>query len=220
MDKKDNRSSEREPEGNSFDYEELVNEPAEDQDYEEYREEDDFDEDEEVVFRFRPWMIPVFAGMMILAILICIPLWKLSSHSGGAGDSDALVTATECFLHSACQRVHRSSVQATAGITQTTYALSTQNMRIDARALWRHVGTDADCAPRPRIHEFECAVIQIAAAAGQKRIYVLHHRRLNQFKAVYLKKVEAFASHRLEYASFARQNIREMLRNKPTDHMF
>lgn len=41
MDKKDNRSSEREPEGNSFDYEELVNEPAEDQDYEEYREEDD-----------------------------------------------------------------------------------------------------------------------------------------------------------------------------------
>ena len=47
MDKKDNRSSEREPEGNSFDYEELVNEPAEDQDYEEYREEDDFDEDEE-----------------------------------------------------------------------------------------------------------------------------------------------------------------------------
>ena len=31
MDKKDNRSSEREPEGNSFDYEELVNEPAEDQ---------------------------------------------------------------------------------------------------------------------------------------------------------------------------------------------
>lgn len=95
MDKKDNRGSEREPEGNSFDYEELVNEPAEDQDYEEYREEDDFDEDEEVVFRFRPWMIPVFAGMMILAILICIPLWKLSSHSGGAGDSDALVTATE-----------------------------------------------------------------------------------------------------------------------------
>ena len=94
MDKKDNRSSEREPEGNSFDYEELVNEPAEDQDYEEYREEDDFDEDEEV-FRFRPWMIPVFAGMMILAILICIPLWKLSSHSGGAGDSDAMVTATE-----------------------------------------------------------------------------------------------------------------------------
>ena len=86
MDKKDNRSSEREPEGNSFDYEELANEPAEDQDYEEYREEDDFDEDEEVVFHFRPWMIPVFAGMMILAILICIPLWKLSSHSGGAGD--------------------------------------------------------------------------------------------------------------------------------------
>lgn len=92
MDKKDNRDPEREPEGNSFDYEELANEPAEDQGYEEYREEDDFDEDEEAVFHFRPWMIPVFAGMMILAILICIPLWKLSSHSGGAGDSDALVT--------------------------------------------------------------------------------------------------------------------------------
>ena len=110
MDKKDNRGSEREPEGNSFDYEELANEPAEDQDYEEYREEDDFDEDEEVVFRFRPWMIPVFAGMMILAILICIPLWKLSSHSGGAGDSDALVTVTE------------TQTAETAGIPETVMA--------------------------------------------------------------------------------------------------
>ena len=62
MDKKDNRSSEREPEGNSFDYEELVNEPAEDQDYEEYREEDDFDEDEEVVFRFQTMDDPGVCG--------------------------------------------------------------------------------------------------------------------------------------------------------------
>ena len=38
MDKKDNRDPEREPEGNSFDYEELANEPADDQGYPEVRE--------------------------------------------------------------------------------------------------------------------------------------------------------------------------------------
>ena len=70
-------------------------EPEEDSEYEGYREEDAFDEDDEVVFRFRPWMIPAFAGMMVLAILICIPLWKLSRHDGGQGDSGALAVATE-----------------------------------------------------------------------------------------------------------------------------
>lgn len=70
-------------------------EPEEDSEYGDYREEDTFDEDDEVVFRFRPWMIPAFAGMMILAILICIPLWKLSRHDGGPGDSGAPVAATE-----------------------------------------------------------------------------------------------------------------------------
>lgn len=70
-------------------------EPEEDSEYEDYREEDTFDEDDEVVFRFRPWMIPAFAGMMILAILICIPLWKLSRHDGGPGDSGAPAVATE-----------------------------------------------------------------------------------------------------------------------------
>ena len=37
MDKKDNRSSEREPEGHSFDYEELAHALAWDQDHEQYR---------------------------------------------------------------------------------------------------------------------------------------------------------------------------------------
>lgn len=137
MDKKDNRSSEREPEGNSFDYEELVNEPAEDQDYEEYREEDDFDEDEEVKFRFRPWMIPVFAGMMILAILICIPLWKLSSHSGGAGDSDALVTATEAQTTETPQATSEATIQPTeaSAATEIPNANSAGNALAEGNAM-------------------------------------------------------------------------------------
>ena len=139
----------------------------------------------------------------------------ISLNAAGAEEFDA-----RNHRFSACQRMHRTRVQTAARIAQAAHALAAQNMRVNARALRRHVGADADRAARTRIHELERAVVQIAAAAGQKRIYVLHHRRLNQFKAVYLKKVEAFASHRLEYASFARQNIREMLRNKPTDHMF
>lgn len=56
---------------------------TEDEDYGEYPEGDDlddFDEGDGIGFRFRPWMIPAFAGMMVLAVLICIPLWKLSHH--------------------------------------------------------------------------------------------------------------------------------------------
>lgn len=52
---------------------------TEDEDYGEYPEGDDlddFDEGDGIGFRFRPWMIPAFAGMMVLAVLICIPLWK------------------------------------------------------------------------------------------------------------------------------------------------
>ena len=49
---------------------------TEDEDYGEYPEGDDlddFDEGDGIGFRFRPWMIPAFAGMMVLAVLICIP---------------------------------------------------------------------------------------------------------------------------------------------------
>ena len=49
----------------------------EDSEYEEEDlEEDDFGQEEGIVLK--PWMIPAFAGMLILAILICIPLWGLT----------------------------------------------------------------------------------------------------------------------------------------------
>lgn len=70
--------------------------PAEyDEDYGEYREEDDFDDDEGIAFRFKPWMIPAFAGMMILAVLICIPLWKLSHHDRNAENNEIAAVTTE-----------------------------------------------------------------------------------------------------------------------------
>lgn len=40
---------------------------------------------EEEKFSLRPWMIPVFAGMLILAILICIPLWMLTHRNRDEG---------------------------------------------------------------------------------------------------------------------------------------
>ena len=96
MEKKDN---------DSFDYEEIADRetdsaPVERQnkEFSEYGEPDDFDvddfdEDRGFAFRFRPWMIPTFVGMMILAILICIPLWKLSHHDRNTGNQE-IVAAT------------------------------------------------------------------------------------------------------------------------------
>lgn len=59
--------------------------------------EEDFEEDEYVI-HFRPWMIPAFAGLVILAILICIPLWKLSHHE--QKNDKILTAATENFAES------------------------------------------------------------------------------------------------------------------------
>lgn len=106
-----------------FDYEELIedgiSEPEEDpedmyeeeeddegyEDYEDYtenesdeeneEEDDEFDEDDDVVMHLRPWMIPAFAGMVVLAILICIPLWKLSHHDQNSQNDKILVAVTE-----------------------------------------------------------------------------------------------------------------------------
>lgn len=79
-----------------FDYEELSDEEDFAEDFPEEME----DEDGEIVIRFKPWMIPAFIGMVILAILICIPLWKLSHHdnnnsNGGGGDTLPAVIVTE-----------------------------------------------------------------------------------------------------------------------------
>ena len=96
MEKKDN---------DSFDYEEIADRetdsaPVERQnkEFSEYGEPDDFDvddfdEDRGFAFQFKPWMIPAFVGMMILAILICIPLWKLSHHDRNTGNQE-IVAAT------------------------------------------------------------------------------------------------------------------------------
>lgn len=96
MEKKDN---------DSFDYEEIADRetdsaPVERQnkEFSEYGEPDDFDvddfdEDRGFAFQFKPWMIPAFVGMMILAVLICIPLWKLSHHDRNTGNHE-IVAAT------------------------------------------------------------------------------------------------------------------------------
>lgn len=81
-----------------FDYEELSEEEDFAEDFPEKMEMED--EDGEIVIRFKPWMIPAFIGMVILAILICIPLWKLSHHdnnnsNGGGGDTLPAVIVTE-----------------------------------------------------------------------------------------------------------------------------
>ena len=62
-----------------LEYEEPVEELDEGDFEEDDLEEDDFGQEEGIVLK--PWMIPAFAGMLILAILICIPLWSLTHHN-------------------------------------------------------------------------------------------------------------------------------------------
>ena len=85
---------------------------TEDEDYGEYPEGDDlddFDEGDGIGFRFRPWMIPAFAGMMVLAVLICIPLWKLSHHDRTTENNEFAAVTTEA----------QSSEQASAETPET-----------------------------------------------------------------------------------------------------
>ena len=69
-----------------FDYEDL----SEEDDFAEDDFADDSPKDDEIVIHFKLWMIPAFIGMVILAILICIPLWKLSHHNSNDGGGDTL----------------------------------------------------------------------------------------------------------------------------------
>lgn len=70
-DMEDNEPEEEEPDEVYWD--ELSPDEEDEED-----EEDDEENGGDIVIRFRPWMIPVFAGLVVVAILICIPLWGLS----------------------------------------------------------------------------------------------------------------------------------------------
>ena len=57
-------------------------------------------------------MIPAFAGMMVLAVLICIPLWKLSHHDRTTENNEFAAVTTEA----------QSSEQASAETPETGIA--------------------------------------------------------------------------------------------------
>ena len=142
-------------------------------------------------------------------------------HDFGIGFNAARTEELNTRHHgfAACEGMHRTCVQAAAGVAQAAHTFASENMRIDAGALRRHVGSDADRAARARIHEFERAVVEVAAASRQKRVDVFDHRRLHEFKPVHLEQIEATAAHQFEHARLARQNIRKVFRNKPTGHI-
>lgn len=85
-DSENNRKNNISGQDEIFDYEDL----SEEDDFAEDDFADDSPEDGEIVIRFKLWMIPAFIGMVILAILICIPLWKLSHHNSNDGGGDTL----------------------------------------------------------------------------------------------------------------------------------
>lgn len=85
-DSENNRKNNISGQDEIFDYEDL----SEEDNFAEDDFADDSPEDGEIVIRFKLWMIPAFIGMVILAILICIPLWKLSHHNSNEGGGDTL----------------------------------------------------------------------------------------------------------------------------------
>ena len=121
MAEKDVRDRKGEPEEDGFDYEEF----SEDGEFEEYGEEDDFDEEEGIVFHFKPWMIPVFAGMVILAILICIPLWKLSHHDRNTGNNEIAAATTEAQTENPAS-VENPETETVPGVSASAEPENTQ----------------------------------------------------------------------------------------------
>lgn len=117
MTEKDVEDREREPEEYNFDYEELADtEDPDSLETEEFTE----DEDEEIVFHFKPWMIPAFAGMMVLAILICIPLWKLSHHDRNTENKEIAAVTAEPVSTPVPETVASEPVATPTEVPQTT----------------------------------------------------------------------------------------------------
>ncbi len=82
---------------------------------EEYEDpEEDFEEDEFVI-HFRPWMIPAFAGLIILAILICIPLWKLSHHD--QNNNRILTAATDTMAETVTESANEETTADTQPVS-------------------------------------------------------------------------------------------------------
>ena len=90
-------------------------------DPEEYEDpEDDFEEDEFVI-HFRPWMIPAFAGLIILAILICIPLWKLSHQDQ---NSDRILTVATETTETVAESANRETALDTQSNDDTSVTVA------------------------------------------------------------------------------------------------
>ena len=116
-----------EDESEEFAYEEYEPENAGEE--EDFPEEDESDE-EDIVIRFKPWMIPAFVGMMILAILICIPLWRLSGHGGNAENSIATVTTESQATES-----QMTEVPSVATENENTVAVAEPELTSDPEAV-------------------------------------------------------------------------------------
>lgn len=134
------KTTEEENRDEVFDYDEIIAEDPADENEEDfnyvtsdageyepvdnYEEDDDEYEDEEddgndMVPFFRPWMIPAFAGMMILAILICIPLWKLSHRDTNTTNDKILVAVTETQQSETSAQEASKTVEDTQPATET-----------------------------------------------------------------------------------------------------
>lgn len=122
----------QEPEAVEDAYEEFAYEEYETEDAgeeEDFAEEDELDE-EDVVIRFKPWMIPAFVGMMILAILICIPLWRISRHGGNTNNSIAAVTTESRTTES-----QMTEATSTATETENTVAVEEPQITPDSETV-------------------------------------------------------------------------------------
>lgn len=119
-DSENNRKNNISGQDEIFDYEDL----SEEDDFAEDDFADDSPEDGEIVIRFKLWMIPAFIGMVILAILICIPLWKLSHHNSNDGGGDTLpaVIVTE---ETVTEPETTATPEPTAAPTATTETTAT-----------------------------------------------------------------------------------------------
>lgn len=133
-----------------LEYEEPVEELDEGDFEEDDLEEDDFGQEEGIVLK--PWMIPAFAGMLILAILICIPLWGLTHRvknttSAGNGAKATTESVKDVLAETVTPEVPETAEELSEAANKESQADTASEESQENVASTSEPGTGAENAP-------------------------------------------------------------------------
>jgi hypothetical protein len=109
-------------------------------------------------------------------------------------------------------------VQHAAAIAQAGDGVAVEQVGVDAGDLGGHVGAQAHQAAAHRVDQLEGARIRVLPCPGQQRIDVFEHGRHHHLVAVGTEGVEHQAAQLFDLARFGRQDVGDILGQKPGWH--